>query len=98
MSQASQNIASNAAPDKIAARKKSQPAKTQQFEIPVRRDIRQVITLASAAMIAPTHDTMAKLYGLFGLEPVDVDDISANTQQTLQQQAETLRFSLSDKA
>jgi hypothetical protein len=98
MSQASQNIAPVAIADKSPARKKNQPAKTRQTQALVRRDTRQVITLASAAMIAPTDDMMAKLYSIFGLEPVDVDDIAANTQQTLQQQAEALRSSLSDKA
>jgi hypothetical protein len=98
MSQASQNIAPVAAADKSAARKKNQPAKVQQSQAFARRDTRPVITLATAAMIAPTHDMMAKLYSLFGLEPVDVDEIAASTQQTLQQQAEALRSSLSDKA
>ena len=102
MSQASQNIASAAASDKSAARKntskKAQPVKAPQVQAPARRDTRPVITLASAGLLAPTHDMMTKLYRLFGLEPVEVDDIAANTQQTLQQQAEALRSSLSDKA
>ena len=90
MSQADQNIASAAAADKSAARKKSRPAKAQQTPAPVRRDTRQVITLASVGLLAPTHDMMTKLYRLFGLDPVDADDIAANTQQTLQQQAQAL--------
>ena len=102
MPQAPQNIASAAASDKSAARKntskKAQPAKAPQVQAPTRRDTRQVVTLASAGLLAPTYDMMTKLYRLFGLDPVDADDIAANTQQTLQQQAEALRSSLSDKA
>ena len=98
MSQANQNIAAAAASDKSATRKKTQAAKVQPAPSPVRRDTRQIITLASAALLAPTHDMMTKLYRLFGLDPIDADDIAANTQQSLQQQAQGLRFSLSDKA
>ncbi|RZL19267.1 MAG: hypothetical protein EOP64_10780, partial [Sphingomonas sp.] len=101
MSQAHQNIAPAAASDKSAARKntgkKAQAPAVQQAPA-VRRDTRQVITLASAGMLAPTHDRMTKLYRFFGMEPVEVDEIAANTQQSLQQQAEALRSSLSDKA
>ena len=101
MSQANQNIAPAAASDKSAARKntgkKAQAPAVQQAPA-VRRDTRQVITLASAGMLAPTHDRMTKLYRFFGMEPVEVDEIAANTQQSLQQQAEALRSSLSDKA
>ncbi|WP_145144366.1 hypothetical protein [Roseomonas gilardii] len=113
MSQAAQNIVASATADKAdttmgaamtAARKtsgkKAHPAKASQAQAPARRDMgaRQVITFASAGMLAPTHDMMTKLYRLFSLDPVDVDDIVANTRQTLQQQAEALRSSLSDKA
>ena len=102
MSQAHQNIAPAAASDKGTARKntgkKAQAPAVQQ--LPARRDmnIRQVITLASAGLLAPTHDMMTKIYRLFGMDPVDADDIAASTQQSLQQQAEGLRSSLSDKA
>lgn len=99
MSQAAQNIAAPAAADK-AARSKKNTGKPQAAQAPARRDMaaRQVITLASAAMLAPTPDKMAQLTRIFGMEPVDADGIADLTAHTLQQQAEELRLSLSDKA
>ena len=41
---------------------------------------------------------MSKLSRLFGTEAVEVDEIAASTQAALQQQADTLAASLSDKA
>ena len=82
-----------AAPRKTAA--KPQPA-----QVPARRDAtgRQVITLTSAGLLAPTPDAMAKITRIFGLDPVDADDIADLTAHTLQQQAEALRPNLSDRA
>ena len=102
MSLANQNIAPAAASDKSAARKnpgkKAQTPVVQQ--LPARRDMsaRQVITLTSAGMQAPTYEKMAQLTRLFGLETVDTDGIADQTANSLQQQAEELRPVLSDKA
>ncbi len=80
--------------------KKATPAKAAQPTIPARRDPsnRQVITLASCALLAPTHDMMSKLSRLFGTDAVEVDEIAASTKAALQQQADTLAASLSEKA
>ena len=113
MSQADQNIVAPAAADKaetaigaaLAAARKSAPKnsatrKPQPAPAPARRHMgeRPVITLASAGLLAPTSEKMAQLTRLFGLEPVDADSIADVTAHTLQQQAEELRASLSDKA
>lgn len=83
-----------------APAKKAPTKATQPTAIPARRDTsgRNVITLASVALLAPTHDMMSKLSRLFGTEAVEVDEIAASTQAALQQQADTLAASLSDKA
>lgn len=114
MSQAAQNIVASAAADKAdtgttmgaamtAARRttgKKPNSKPQPAQAPARRDMaaRQVITLASAGLLAPTPEKMAQLTRVFGLEPMDADGIADVTAHTLQQQAEELRASLSDKA
>ena len=93
----------------LAAARKSAPknstgrkpnSRPQPAPAPARRDMaaRQVITLASAGLLAPTPEKLAQLTRLFGLEPVDADNIADVTAHTLQQQAEELRASLSDKA
>lgn len=76
------------------------PATAQQPQPPARRPqgSRQGITLADAGRQAPTHDMMAKLCRLFGMDPVDVDGIAAATETSLVQQSEDLREALSDKA
>jgi len=87
--------AARKAPAKKVPTKATQPA-----PIPARRDTsgRTVITLASVALLAPTHDMMSKLSRLFGTETVEVDEIAASTQAALQQQADILAAALSDKA
>jgi hypothetical protein len=109
MSQAAQNIAASTAADKAeaivgaamnAATARKKASKPQPAQTPARRDFaaRQVITLASAGMLAPTADKMAHLSRLFGIEPVDVDGIHDSTFRTLILQADELRASLSDRA
>lgn len=90
--------ARKAAPKNSTSRKPN--SRPQPAPAPARRHMgdRPVITLASAGLLAPTSEKMAQLTRLFGLEPVDADNIADVTAHTLQQQAEELRASLSDKA
>lgn len=79
---------------------KAAPANPQRHAIPARRDLvrRNVVTLGSVELLAPTDGMMAKLTRLFGLDVIDVDGIEAGTKDALETQGATLAVSLSEKA